>query len=277
MTSSKKLGQGGTLSLFPRQTATLTCNYVGFSGDLTISWYLNSNLKDPGQSSPDYVISEYSEAEDAGAYTCRVTAAGATATPGESAPLTVVTDMRKPRIERAPTKVNTDTLIKMKCATPNPEHKTFHWLKDGEVIPNTNTSSNRYKIKLFTYKPAGVYQCQASDYLDQFPELSDEVTMTAVSRYELCKCRCPPGIENMTMTEAELDQKVAEIVKNLTVDTTQLSSYIYSKKAAQDKRKFVEVAKGITITVFSVVFGSVLLFDGSRLVYNLYTMFMHRG
>ena len=105
---------------------------------------------------------------------------------------------------------------------------------------------------------------------------SEEVAMTVVSRYELCKCPCPPGIKNMSLTEEQLETKVKEIEKELTIDIARISAWKRTKNSAEDHRKSVEIAKGITITIFCLIFGLMALIDGCALVKNLHKKLSRR-
>ena len=216
--------------------------------------------------SDDYVIQTYTE-EHAGIYQCQVRVHGHSDT---SRPLEVTTNPAKPRVTGAPRYVNNGTLVILRCQTNNPEHRLFRWYKNDQLILDTNSSSRKIKFKPFQYSDDGVYKCLASDVAKQFVDSSNQVNMTTVDTFALCKCPCPPGIKNITLTDSELAEKVDEIVKNLTVETSSLSAHKRRKQSAVDKRKVIEIAKKITISVYCVIFGPILFLDVvSALIYLL--------
>ena len=173
----------------------------------------------------------------------------------ESQPLTLEVNKDLPYIVKGPTSVNDQTFLTLKCRSGNPRHNHFQWFKNDILIPNTNTSSKRLKFKPFKFGDDGVYTCEASDGGEKYQLKSEGRNLTAVGRYQLCKCPCPPGIDKMIdITEEQLQAKVKEIETTLTLDATKLSKQTRKKQAAENKRKSaIYIGSTLAISVLSTV------------------------
>jgi hypothetical protein len=82
--------------------------------------------------------------------------------------------------------------------------------------------------------------------------------ITAVE--ESCSCACVKEY-NHTMTQAELDVRLSEIVQNLTVPKKTTSRFIRSKISVQDKRPEVAYVGSLGIVLMSVVISLIVLPD----------------
>ena len=248
-------------------TLTLVCDHDPDDPTFTYKWFKSTYPSRAHRTGRTFTIESYDNTDDAD-YQCEVESDGFSKT---SQPLRLQLQITKPRITGAPERVNNGTLLKISCFSPSPKYKKFVWLKDGERIPGTNTSSRALKFLPFKYGDDGEYKCRASDVNGEEWEESEPVSMTTVSRYELCKCRCPPGIANMSMTEEELEVKVKEIEEKLIMDVSSLSAYRYTKQAREDQRKAaVRIGKSITVLFFCLVFGTIVVLDGFVMVTYLY-------
>ena len=183
-----------------------------------------------------------------------------------------------PYIKDGPTRINDNTFLVLKCRARNPMHNYFRWYKNGELIPNTNTSSNRLKFKSFEFGDDGSYECKASDRGLYFEQATEPRNLTAIGRYELCKCPCPPGIEKMNMTAEKLEERVKEIEKNLTVTTRRMSKWTRKKKTADNvSGTALYCGLAITIPVFCLAFSFIVSFDVLTLCRQIYNLFKGKG
>ena len=250
-------------ALFLRQNVTLTCKHI-YDDPGDVSWYKDSQFI---QKSPTYIIGNgaYSESDE-GSYQCEIKSE-------KSSPVKITTNQEKPHIENAPTKVNDGKPIFLHCYTVNPEHVFFRWFKNNSLIENTNTSSRDLKFKSFTYGNEGVYRCDASDNELLYVDPSNSVNITVVGKYELCKCKCPKGIEKMKLTEKQLEKKVDDIVQELTLERVKISKVKYTKQAIENEEKAVKLGKFIACVCFTLVFGTMLLLDLGSFVINSYAKY----
>ena len=259
------LGPNDIPSLYPGQDVSLICAHNSTAKNIKVTWTRNNNPESINTFTHNIT---YNKNLHAGLYRCKIETNDFCQT--SEKPLNVTTNNDTPRIKGASARVNNGTLITLRCFTRNPQHTFFEWFKNGEIISNTNTSSSILKFTPFKYGNEGRYSCNASSGPGGMSQSSDEVSMTVISRYELCKCPCPAGIKNMTMTEKQLVERLKEIENNLTLDRTKIAAVIYRKKSAEDKRKSIEIAKSITITVFCFMFGLVFGMDGLTLAKYVY-------
>ena len=257
----KKVIRYQNSQIFPRQNVTLTCKHKNAD---SATWYKN-NVKILEHSSTFDIVS-YSEVYHAGLYQCLIHSNSACLM---SETLNIVTNNQTPRIDNAPNRVNNGTIVKLKCRTNNPEHQLFRWFRNHTIL--LNNQKYVIKFKPFQYGDDGVYHCEASDLEGKHPQTSNKVNLTTVGIFDLCKCPCPASIANMSLTEAELEEKVTSLVRELSVDRTNVSAAVHRKRARENKhRGAMRVAKGITIATFVLVFGTILIFDGACLLAYLY-------
>ena len=191
----------------------------------------------------------------------------------ESDPVRLETRDDLPYILDGPTVVNNSTLVTLKCRSGNPRHDHFYWYRDDKVITLPNNSSKRLEFRPFKFGDEGVYTCRASDSDQTYHLRSRGRNLTAVGRYQLCKCKCPKGIEKMKMTEKQLEEKVKEIEKTLTVDVTILSKTIRKKQAAENVKKTATVVcSAVAIIIFCLSGTFLLAADALSLVTYIYSI-----
>ena len=121
-----------------------------------------------------------------------------------------------------------------------------------------------------------MYVCQASDrgiYLHQLSQ-GRQIEVIGQSRSaDLCDCHCgvTGGGHPLLLTDEELEVKVEEIERNLTVDVTKLSSYVRRKTTAENFSQTAKIyAQLVTGFVFSLVFGFLVSFDFVTIVRCFY-------
>ena len=254
--------------IFPRQNVTLLC-YNREQTKGSTAWFKDKHLIK--NDSDTYDIISYTPDQHAGSYHCKITFEKENKCM-VSKNRNIRTNKNKPRIEDAPTHVNNGSLLYLKCKTQNPEHKVFRWFKDNTLIQENETKF--LKLKPFQFSDDGVYHCEASDLYRKYPEESNQVKMAAVGTFDLCKCPCPPRVKNLSLTDEELEERVIEIVKNLTLDRSNISSVVYKKRAMENSKRAGQLAKGITMFIFLIGFGTIVLLDGVVLIVHLYTVYI---
>ena len=128
-----------------------------------------------------------------------------------------------------------------------------------------------YKFKQFKSEHSGNYSC-VSSLRGEYETYSEETKITTISRGSTCKCKCPEYLKHIKLlSPTELQEKTKKIEKELIVKTSNISAVVRKKVSSLDQRASSgQIGMGITIAIFSLVFGPMLVIDLSNAVLSLY-------
>ena len=231
---------------------------------VNITWLKNNQPL--SASDVTYTILNYTS-EHAGIYQCKVQLLDTTVTsPG----LIISTNEDVPHIAGGPVSIPNGTIIRLSCASPNPIHNNFRWMKNGKSVKNSRGTKSRLDFKPFQHGDEGAYVCESSKNGEYYRKSSVPRELMIVDYFTTCKCPCPARILNISMTSKELDGRVKEIEKNLTVDYTSLSSWIRKRKSIYSASRFVDYARVWCIIFYCLFFGTIFLLDGIDAVLFIY-------
>ena len=245
--------------IYPGNEVAMKCaNVSAIVGKEVKVYFWRHNGTDISNSTEDtFTITDFNET-NVGNYSCVMDFDDGSQSVSED--IEIELDDTLPLMMSKFTKIPVGTPMKFQCITKNRRHNFYQWFFNGEII---QTGPNKwYRLKQFNEVNQGNYSCSASDEGMYYEKYSEEVPLTTIPRNSICKCPCPKHILELgKMTDEQLGEKVKEIVKELVVKTDNLTSTIRRKKSSEDKRAASVYAGYGAITIYVVVFGSILLLD----------------